>query len=291
MHLEAASSIVQGLIARYVNLPTYPSAIVSEPVCSRPIISYGRPTSVDEISRNFFIGVFCWFDIISSASTRSEPRIGGCVELLEADGCNIQLDKMMGCENWALISIAKISKLALWRTEREERGLLSMVELFNRAAHIESALKRGLAENLRSAELTGPIASKRAVSIITRIFASSALTYLHIVTYGAKPELHEIRDSVSMSITALTELPDPLLLRNIVWPFCVTGCMALKEQESAFSDLIIEAKLDVNTLGAEWKVFTILKECWKGRGRYSQVADGWPWCSAMSRLGYKVLLV
>jgi hypothetical protein len=47
--------------------------------------------------------------------------------------------------------------------------------------------------------------------------------------------LPEIQNSVSNTLEAFRVLPDPTLLRNLVWPFCIIGCMASKKNEEFFN--------------------------------------------------------
>jgi C6 transcription factor Pro1 len=82
---------------------------------------------------------------------------------------------------------------------------------------------------------------------------------------GTHPELPEIVGSVSKTVAALQRLTDPRLLRNLVWPFCISRCLALEEQYALFRDLFSVAEITQSTVGMCLEAFKIIEECWKIR--------------------------
>ena len=282
IHLQAASSIVPALTAaknsRYSGSASYLERI--DRGDQYPV--------VDEIACDFLVGTFIWFDILATASTRSKPFLENNFQYLG----NIKLEGVMGCENWAMTLIAKISLLEEWKRDSQRSGRLSIVELSRRGSEIETLLNSGLAR--QTTFPCAPVLEKcltRHVSTITQIFAYAALTYLHTVISGAHPELAEIKASVSMTIAAFSNLPDPKLLQNLVWPYCVTGCMASTNQDSFFGDLIVAAGWDGQSPGNQWKAFEVIRECWRLRESRTEETVGVHWTSAMSSFGFQVLLV
>ena len=67
---------------------------------------------------------------------------------------------------------------------------------------------------------------------ITELFALSAITYLHVVLSGAYPELDTIYD--------FKDLADTKSL-HLVWPFCISGCLALDGQHAICPGLVYAA--------------------------------------------------
>lgn len=246
------------------------------------------PPDVNEIANDFLVGVFLWFDIIATASTRSTPFLQDNFEYLG----NIELEKVMGCENWVMILIAQISQLENWKRDMQKTGRLSVVELSNRGSEIAKLLNNGLAsQNMRPATTTISKGPAQYSPLITRLFALSALTYLHVVLSGSYPELAEIKTSVSLAINTLTSLPAPHLLQNLVWPFCITGCMASRVYEQCLSDLVVAAGEDAMCPGNYWKAFDVIKECWRLRESRQDDGNGVDWVRAMDSLGFRALLV
>lgn len=244
---------------------------------------------MNEIAADFLTGTVLWYDIIATASTRSTPFLQDNINYAG----NIELDKVMGCENWAMILIAQISALEHWKRDMQKAGRLSVIELSTRGSEIAKLLNSGLASQAMCT--LAPTISKSPAQyspLVTRIFALSALTYLHVVVSGAYPELTEIKASVSMTITTLSNLPVPHLLQNLVWPFCVTGCMASRDHEPLLNDLVMAAGEDAKCPGNYWKALEVMRECWRLREE-SKTDDGRgvDWVSSMESLGFKVLLV
>lgn len=246
------------------------------------------PPDVNEIANDFLVGVFLWFDIIATASTRSRPFLYNNFEYLG----NIELDKVMGCENWVIILIAQISNLEIWKRDMQKTGRLSIIELSTRGSEIAKLLNNGLAsQTICSANSAFAKSPGQYSPVITRIFAYAAITYLHTVVSGSYPELVETKASVSMTMTALGSLPAPHLLQDLVWPFCVTGCMASRDYEPFLSDLVMAAGEDAKCPGNYWKAFEVIKECWRLREIGGDDEKGVDWVSAMDSLGFQVLLV
>ena len=248
------------------------------------------PPNVDEIAADFLIGTILWYDIIATASTRSAPFLRDNVQYID----NIELEKIMGCESWVMMLISQISSLDNWKCEMQKNGRLSLVELSNRGSEIAKLLKYGLASQIIWAP--SPASSKCPVQyfpLITRIFALSALTYLRVVVSGARPELTEIKDGVLTTLTTLKSLSAPHLLQNLVWPFCVTGCMASRNYEPLLNDLAVAAGEDAVCPGNYWKALQVIRECWRLREESKGDDDGKgvDWVSAMHSLGLQVLLV
>ncbi|KAG0648889.1 Pestheic acid cluster transcriptional regulator 3 [Hyphodiscus hymeniophilus] len=238
---------------------------------------------VNEIAADFLIGTILWYDIIATASTRSTAFLQNNVNYAD----NIELEKIMGCETWVMILIAQISALENWKRDMQKAGRLSVVELSSRGSEIAKLLNNGRSKT--------PAISKCPAQyspLITQTFASSALTYLHVVVSGAYPELTEIKASVSMTLTALSNLPVPSLLQNLVWPFCVTGCMASRDHEPLLNDLVVAASEDAKCPGNYWKALEIIRECWRLREELTtDDGKGVDWVTSMERLGIQVLLV
>ncbi|KAM3065101.1 hypothetical protein ACMFMG_006140 [Clarireedia jacksonii] len=103
---------------------------------------------------------------------------------------------------------------------------LSLKGLVQRGGQIEERLQNELSDLEKTSPVTGAGGSRAQTAEITRIFALAAVTYLHVVTSGALPELSEIKESVSRTIGAIKRLTDAKLLRNLAWKLCITGCLA-----------------------------------------------------------------
>jgi len=248
--------------------------------------------SEDNSAISFLLGSFISIDIISCASIRSSPFLKLDHNLLLERG-SIHLEDLIGCQNWVIILISEISLLDTWKKEAEKTQKLSIGELAKRGRQIEQRLREKLAdiENTPSIRASSgnlsEMLSASTCTEITKIFALSAITYLHVVISGAHPELPEIIESVSKTIIALQHLSDPKLLRNLIWPFCISGCLALEEQYATFRDFISAARVTQSTFGTCFEAFKIIEECWEMRKACLYNCD---WVSAMNKRGHYVLL-
>lgn len=321
IHLSAAASLIPTLLKHLSkrtsdqisqDLPTPPflhdDLSLAEPTSGH--ISTSRYSMMDDpkpdnndVACDFLIGTFIWFDFLSCASTHAIPSLPNNESYLSIH--KIRLEKIMGCENWAMILISRISALSAWKSSQQSLGQLSMKELISRGSFIEQELNAGLEKN--KVNIGKPIhypespacqrlgvPSSKSNLVITRVFANAALIYLHTVISGAHPALPEIKESVANGIEAFRMLPSPTLLRNLVWPFCVTGCLAGKECQDFF---ILEMKIAERggewCPGNLWKGWEVVQECWRLREELGdgEMAKGVDWADAMKQLGFQILLV
>jgi len=259
---------------------------------------YKKQASPDEISLSaderfaleFLLSAFLWLDIHAHISARA--RFSQQVDyILVLEKGNVRLENLFGCKTWVLILILKISELDIWKKECEENQRLSVAELAKLGLQIEAALNHGLAGILAQTTcedtLPGiPTTEDRSLQI-TKVFALAALTYLHVVVSGAQPDLPEIRDSVARSMDILEDLSRQDNLETVVWPACITGCMASKDRQDNFRRLVTVEGVPDNG-GNLPRAIEIVELCWKDREAGLQNCE---WSSVMKHQGQTVLLV
>jgi hypothetical protein len=199
----------------------------------------------------------------------------------------------MGCKNWAIAMILEIAALDGWKMGCQNNGTLNMQELAARATYIEDRVEGELAVNAKALLLS--TADPFGVDCwrtraITNVFGCSALTYLHVVRFGANPELPKIRESVLRTLEAFHALPKVHWIRSLVWPFCAAGCMAMTQDERKFRNIACTASSQgLVTFGIAARV---VQECWVARHEINEPSfPGVDWRTAMKRLGIHVLMV
>lgn len=223
----------------------------------------------------FFSGAVIAADIISSTALGQLPRLGthhGRV-LGTREKPHLNLKHILGCENWIFLSIADIVELDLWKKRAKKSGSFSLMDLVQRASKITQDLDNGLAgfsgsQNYQDACGKDGIFSMFNAhgekpfddTIITRIWANAARLYLRVVLSGWQPGSSEIREIVSKNVELLKSLPSPSWLLALAWPFCVTGCLVAKEQESAVCD-IYEATESLRNIGPISEGWELLDAC------------------------------
>lgn len=251
----------------------------------------------DLISLDFFMTAFVWFDTLSCATTGSQPSCPGwLLPLLHDESGRIQLYKLMGCKNWVIAIIMEVAGLENWKVECQQNGNLSMRELARRATCIEQRLNDCLARNAEVMPLSSELRQDGGVELeirsVTDVFGCAALTYLHVVLSGAYPELPEIRESVQRTIDAFRAVRECHWVRNLVWPFCIAGCMAMPPSEGEFRGIAHSAQVRGRGLKNLESAVAIVEECWAARAESGERVSGpCDWKTAMKRLGISVLLI
>lgn len=250
------------------------------------------------------LGSFISLDIIACASTRSAPFLDiNHPQVLSQLG--ITMERMVGCENSVLSLIFEITVLDKWKTQSQATHKLSVLELARRGLHIEQRLRQELTNLNMSTKpspqpLNHPSVIHPTPSYIpaTKAYALAATIYLHVVLSGPYPELPEIAGPVSDAIELFRSTQDnPKLLLNMIWPLCVTGCMATESQQSFFRHLTASfsqsntgdesfKNLSAST-GTFLEAMKIIEQCWHTRKNLPFDCD---WASIMDQSACYVLL-
>lgn len=70
-----------------------------------------------------FAGVVIWLDIIASVTTGTAPRLLSLHPFALSPGSQIQLENIMGCQDWPMIQIARIAALHEYKYQALQDGL------------------------------------------------------------------------------------------------------------------------------------------------------------------------
>jgi hypothetical protein len=190
-----------------------------------------------------------------------------------------------------------------WKRENIEKGTFGVRELAVAADAIERRLEPRLDKITTELKHLSSIAAfgdtkdsdddKEEVLIlrVTHAFANAAKVYLNVLVSGPNPEVTEIKDAVNATIKALSDFPDPKLLLHVVWPFCITGCMAAPGQRQAFRDLASASGVQKTAFGTSWRALEVMETCWAMRDDGREEWRNCDWLDAMETLGHKVLLI
>jgi len=259
----------------------------------------------DQSAYRFYTAYLLYIDIIAATAMGVVPRLQKYhAELLSGDMPIIRLNEYVGCYSWAMVELAAVAELAAWKREQQTHGSLSMVELVHRACAIgarihqrmdtldetvvpvPAAASRGRSSAVDNVSIDDPsgyppvtpfsggfhdmVAESEAqaapaMALHTRIWAQATLTYLAIITSGLNPALPEIQTSVQATIELFRALPSPLALRTLVWPFAVTGCVALPEQQAFFVQLVDDMG-GMKIFGTVKEALRIMQNIWEHRG-------------------------
>lgn len=214
--------------------------------------------SPDQVGLRFFTSVLVADDIIASTALGEAPHLydqheGLMSEGVEGEWC-VDLEVILGCQNWAMLQIGKISALAAWKQTLNASDDANS-ELANRVDAIKASLQASLerlssqsqASQVRTNSIgfetlrvfqtwqQSPTTPAAQSKIVTQIWAHSALIYLSITRNGWNSDDVEIRENVAHVIELLDrKLSPPALIRTVAWPFFVAGCLAQASQVPFF---------------------------------------------------------
>ncbi|KAL3470715.1 fungal-specific transcription factor domain-containing protein [Aspergillus californicus] len=265
-HLQAATSLIPFLVQSWNSMVKPSIKHTSSLWTSLDLADFYDLHTEESLSYEntsalrFLANALAVTGILSFISTGPTSALSDYRYLMDAPQEMIQCDQFLGCENWVMSAILEVGLLDRWKREEEDNRRLSFRELANRAKRVEDCLETGI--RVLSVKASD---SADAVNTITRIYASSSLTYLHSVVSGLNPDLDEIRDSVSRTIEYLKQLSNWHLLASLTWPLCVTGCLAAPDQEAFFHSLVVSAELSPQSVRNKWTALEIMKGMWKAR--------------------------
>lgn len=247
--------------------------------------------ALDELAGfDFFTTVFVWADVLRGAClgpTTSVAYEFPYLSYLEED--RINLVRVMGCENWAMASIRKISDFHSWKASVNE-GNVSL--LYRKAAEIETCLDNGLGKLQK--ETIPTTTYERESHLITETYALAAQLYLAVVISDNSHTTPQVMLGVSKALAALKALPQHLLIR-VSWPFSITGCMCDASEKVEFRNMLSTADSNGHPLGTLCNGLEIMESCWDMREKlnHEQLRNSkiFPWTMAMENLDDKILLI
>jgi hypothetical protein len=262
--------------------------------------------SSDQAAFRFYSALLLMDDIIASTCTEEPPRLREYhSRLLTNDGSSdnppLNLEDFVGCENWVLLQISEIAALDTWKSTMKKAGQLDMMELVARASPIKQTLLGNLAHldaasSTPKSDLFGlftlyndqlPHMPGGCTAFVTPVWAHAALLYLSTVVSGWQPGSAGIRENAVRTLALLEQMPEPQLLRTMVWPFCMVGCLAPPEEECRFRALA-EALVPYRLFGAARQALEIMENVWKSRNELTIDTD---FAACVCSLGYVSLLV
>ncbi|MCJ1329100.1 hypothetical protein MMC10_005777 [Thelotrema lepadinum] len=243
-------------------------------------------SSAEQAAFRFSSSLLILDDIIASTVLQESPRLHEYhCSLLGGDGDKyalLDLEAVVGCQNWALLLIGEIAVLDAWKQQCKRAGNLDVMDLVHRATTLKTSLEAH-SMRLEANQVNTPKddnnlldifeadygqQSKTLVgqsSLVTRIWAHAALIYLSVVVSGWQPSSVDVRYYVSRIIELLKcQISPPKLIRTMVWPFCVAGCLAQPEQEACLRGMV-EALQPPSAYGTVWKALEIMENVWRNR--------------------------
>jgi len=292
-HLNAALALFKQLLDSPGAVhPAGPSSSFNAVMRRLGPSSWILPTQCDQVPSaeqaafRFSSALVILDDIIASTALQEQPRLyeyhRSLLGDIDSTDAPINLEVVVGCKNWALQHIGEIAVLDAWKQRCKRAGTLDVMELVHRA----TAIKESLVAHLTQLETDPPIVPKESSSLldvftaendqqsktpagqsslVTRVWAHAALVYLFVVVSGWQPASVDVRYHVGRIVELLThQISPPALLRTMVWPFCVAGCLAEPAQEAHLRGMV-EALQPASVFGTVRKALEIMENVWRNR--------------------------
>ena len=257
------------------------------------VFQEGRRPPEESAIFTFLCGVTIWLDVVSCITTEKSPRLLSFHP--HAVSCNsaIKLENIMGCKNWAILQIGRISALHEYRIQALQQGCLDTTDFQGRADNIRRELRDGLAQFcLDSLEISPPshfaFPLNPDIYIITRIFTLMASIYLYLVVQGYQLETQELRSLVAETMTMLRTKMPAHSMHVIICPLYIIGSVAKEEEKQFFQHVFSSAPVLDPSLEHRGKILPLLEEIWRMR---DTSMTGWTWQDTVQLSDQNLLLL
>jgi C6 transcription factor Pro1 len=252
-----------------------------------------KPKSEEVVIFRFLSAVLAWLDIISTITTGKLPRVIQFLPEEMSSDSGIRLENVMGCKNWVMLQIGRISGLHQYKTESLRQGRVCCEEFERRADDIKRELQIGLASSSLSllSVSDAEIASACNAFITpqmfaTHLFALSATIHLHLVVFGYQSESKALLDAMVCEAVTLIRRHIPAgLTHALVCPLYIIGSAARSEDEALFRHIFSSPPLLDPSLEHRAKFLPLLENIWRMR------ETGWEWETNIQLSGSNLLLI
>ncbi|CAG9973809.1 unnamed protein product [Clonostachys byssicola] len=262
--------------------------------------------SADQAAFRFSVGSLLVDDILASVSLETPPKLEPYWSDILGDNPSAQnpvhlnLEDLIGCQNWAMQGIGKVSTLAAWKKDMVRDGMLQRSEIKLRGSIIENWIRERLVVFMETTSGNEPDASdfsidtftnreiRKCSPTITLIWAHTALIFLQTVVSGWSPSDYQVRESIAKLFNLFSELSDaPTVLHTLAFPLAITGCLSTEPYERRFQ-IITKRMGALANLGAMRSTVKIVENSWRDRDHV--VAEAQTMAACLNSLGYAVLL-
>ena len=160
---------------------------------------------------------------------------------------------VMGCENWIMEVIGDLATLDAQRTYLEldefeesrgsaERCLLDGIEAIKRQQ--TNIMSVPTDPNMRT---SGQLDFSTS-DYVSLAFAESALVWCHFLASSPDGLLSAgCQAAAVQAVETLSRAPESIPLRGLVWPICISGSLASKEQQHLVQEVMDRTAKQANT--------------------------------------------
>lgn len=256
-------------------------------------------TTPERQALDFSATTIIWFDTLSCVSTGCTPLFMEYIDVFENAEGNIRFDRIVGCENWAVVLIMETCALAnSWRSA----DMLTRGNLRRQATVLNLSLTTGIIKCLDSIEAaanSSPSLDQHArtphliLDIRTYLFAVACQVYLQTMSLAAFPQQPHIQNSVSQFVSVVKRFQSkhPTLARSIVWPIFITGCLATPELQNDFRSIVHTAQSQAQSSSTLLHALDLMENCWEARRKDILLMGTADLTQIISASEYQILLL
>jgi len=244
-----------------------------------PLAEYEPVVSVEVTVVRFLRGTLLWFDITASITAGTSPRLLPHHSSVLNSNSQIQLEYIMGCKNWVMAQIGRISALHERKTRTSRHKHWDFADPDNTVAELNMDIHRVLSEGMKGGlnhpeDDPAPVSNKvlDPSALTTRIFASMGFIYLHLITQGFQ-NLDVLDTTIAETMRILQTTVSTQLLPALVCPLFVIGCAVDQGDQQFFRDTFSSPPLLDPLLQHRRSILPVLEDIWSRR----QSAPGFTW--------------
>ena len=236
-----------------------------------PLLEHEHVIAGEVANFRFLSGTIVWLDITSSITMGTAPKLLPYHTCILAFDSQIKLEEFMGCKNWAMLQIGRISALQERKIQAMRQEHFDCTELQHTVADIDRQIQSRLAllalevYNISERGHTARLEPMSDIPmLVTHVFAYMESLYLHLVPEGfQKPKVLDKIISEAMRMLQ-TQIPT-VVLPALVTPLYVVGSVARQGDEQFFRDIFSPPLLLDSLLKHQGKILPILEEIWSKR--------------------------
>ncbi|EHK47236.1 hypothetical protein TRIATDRAFT_217764 [Trichoderma atroviride IMI 206040] len=254
-----------------------------------------RVWNSDQAAFQFYASFLLYADIIASIQLgrplqlrcHHQALIASPEVTIASDGSSQPLpglETYIGCHGWVLTALSEIFEL-----EADKRSFQSKEKYFSQELMRKGrVLKRKLQlVSMRSDDQNRKLQPQKVV-LITKIWLHAAIVYISVVLDGWQPHSLYIHENVSSILGILDIFSSELSIRSVMFPFCIAGFLAKREQERTFRRFFSTLE-SLQALGPAKRALRLIEQVWRLREGLDE--GSWGLYDCFQAMGSDVLLI
>ncbi|KAM0342537.1 hypothetical protein ACHAPU_009511 [Fusarium lateritium] len=277
MHLNAACALFTRLVDGWSD-----AAGLSSPAASLGHILKELSVPRQEAFA-FSISLMLFDDVVAAASSNREPQLYLYHQgLLNGDDPLIELDTVVGVESCVVQLLGRVACLNARKQEDQLAGNLDglalaqsastiMGSLTTKLKHLQTSFSAPSSPERRKEDYLDALRTSHHARytaqdslLVSQVWTHATVVYLITTVSGWQPANATLRHHVAEIVELLQGNMDGRLLRAMVWPFCVAGCLADASQENVFRCIVNKLR-PVELFASLIKAAGVIEWVWQKR--------------------------